>query len=451
MGKILRKRLPETLDITPINFVFTVPAIWGHQAQQATKMAAKLAGFCSRESDTLSLVSEPEAAAMYVLKAMHAANFSRITTQAMPSLKTGDNFVVCDAGGGTVDLISYKVEEVQPSFRLKEAVVGTGAKCGSSYIDEAFLQLLRQKIGPEFDNDQVWSKKDIGRGSSLMKHFDSIKRSFGQTTNNQWFIDLPVSIANDESNGIIDNELEFTAEELQSLFDPVVGKVVRLVEDQVYNVEKTGQRVSAIFLVGGFGESQYLYECLVEWANKLNPPLPVVNPKESWSAIMRGAIVHQLHPAVRSRRLRQHYGFSCHFPYEPDKHDFNNTFICPFNGRLVKNTILWGGNLGDDCTEETGVEFSVSWNIKESDSICKVVLFASKAEEAPDYSTDLSTIHFDIPNLDFTDLPSAYELTGEKVYELTGTVKMKLASADVSFSVWRNGRRIGNATIAHET
>ncbi|KAF3289264.1 hypothetical protein TWF970_003044 [Orbilia oligospora] len=456
MEKILRRRIPETLDITPIHFIFTVPAIWGHQAQQATKMAAKLAGFCSRESDTLSLVSEPEAAALYVLKAMHAANFSRISTQATPALKTGDTFVICDAGGGTVDLISYEVEEVQPSFKLREAAVGTGAKCGSSYIDQAFLELLRQKLGPEFDDEQIWNKKDIGRGSNLMKTFDLIKRSFGQTTNDMWFIELPVNVANDEENGIYDNELEFTAEELQGLFDPVVERIVRLVQDQVQCINNTGKVVSAIFLVGGFGESHYLYQSLVEWANQYHISLPVINPRESWSAIMRGAIVRELHPAVRSRRLRQHYGFSCNSHYDPRKHKLRDTYMSPFGGRRVKNTIKWGGHLGDDCTETTDIVFPVHWTIDGSKTRIRCKLYASKAVHAPGYLTDLSvfsigTIYTDISTVNFAELPCAYDEDGDLVYRFDTEVRMRLASADVSFSIWRNDKRIGNATITHET
>jgi molecular chaperone DnaK (HSP70) len=41
------------------------------------------------------LVSEPEAAMLHALKTVQPQN-----------LKVGDNFVICDAGGGTVDLIA---------------------------------------------------------------------------------------------------------------------------------------------------------------------------------------------------------------------------------------------------------------------------------------------------------------------------------------------------------
>jgi len=69
--KTLRQRLIRTLDNTPIQFVLTTPAIWSHEAQNATCQAAKDAGFTSRAGDTLTMVSEPEAAASYCLKEIY--------------------------------------------------------------------------------------------------------------------------------------------------------------------------------------------------------------------------------------------------------------------------------------------------------------------------------------------------------------------------------------------
>jgi molecular chaperone DnaK (HSP70) len=62
----------------------------------------------------VTLIKEPEAAALYT---MHSLDFT---------LSPGDAFVLCDAGGGTVDLISYEVEAVSPRLQLKEVVPGTG-------------------------------------------------------------------------------------------------------------------------------------------------------------------------------------------------------------------------------------------------------------------------------------------------------------------------------------
>ena len=42
------------------------------------------------------------------------------------SQKVGDAFVLCDAGGGTVDLISYEITKLEPRLELKELVTGKG-------------------------------------------------------------------------------------------------------------------------------------------------------------------------------------------------------------------------------------------------------------------------------------------------------------------------------------
>lgn len=68
---ISKRITDETLQITPLEFWFTVPAIWSDQAQDATRRAACLAGFgqsLSRPNDKIFLITEPEAAALASLQ-----------------------------------------------------------------------------------------------------------------------------------------------------------------------------------------------------------------------------------------------------------------------------------------------------------------------------------------------------------------------------------------------
>ena len=75
-----------------------------------SKKAAQSAGI-----GPVKLIKEPEAAALYTLHYM-----------GDKGLDVGDAFVICDAGGGTVDLISYEIMSLQP-FELKELVKASGA------------------------------------------------------------------------------------------------------------------------------------------------------------------------------------------------------------------------------------------------------------------------------------------------------------------------------------
>lgn len=63
----------------------------------------------------LTFVQEPEAAALATLK--------RIDGRC--DIQDGDSFVVCDCGGGTVDLIAYKVNSTEP-MAVTELVKGSG-------------------------------------------------------------------------------------------------------------------------------------------------------------------------------------------------------------------------------------------------------------------------------------------------------------------------------------
>jgi hypothetical protein len=65
--KHLERDYPKILGLTPINFWFTMPAIWSDEAQIKTLSAAEKGGFGSRKGDEVSMITEPEAAALATL------------------------------------------------------------------------------------------------------------------------------------------------------------------------------------------------------------------------------------------------------------------------------------------------------------------------------------------------------------------------------------------------
>ena len=70
MDELERHISHETLSITPLEFFFTLPAIWSDRAKGETASAARRAGFGSLHGDKIGFVKEPEAAAVTVLKKM---------------------------------------------------------------------------------------------------------------------------------------------------------------------------------------------------------------------------------------------------------------------------------------------------------------------------------------------------------------------------------------------
>lgn len=137
----------------------------------------------------MTLIKEPEAAALHV---MHALDFS---------MAAGDAFVVCDAGGGTVDLISYEVSALMPKLELKELVPGKGGMAGSLGLNQRFVEAVKTLVGDDQWND-LRKTKGLWRAE---KHFDrEVKKSFRGDDGEEYFINFPMADLMDDP----DNDLE---------------------------------------------------------------------------------------------------------------------------------------------------------------------------------------------------------------------------------------------------
>jgi hypothetical protein len=98
--------------------------------------------------DRLKIITEPEAAAVHCA---HLTDLHR--------LRPSQNFVVCDAGGGTVDLAVYKVKVPSKTesmvltifqiigqttdLEIAEIAARSGANCGSLFLDLRFRELVK--------------------------------------------------------------------------------------------------------------------------------------------------------------------------------------------------------------------------------------------------------------------------------------------------------------------
>lgn len=46
-------------------------------------------------------------------------------------------------------MISYTIEQLEPTLQVKEAAPGSGALCGSTYLNRRFKEFLVSKLGQE--------------------------------------------------------------------------------------------------------------------------------------------------------------------------------------------------------------------------------------------------------------------------------------------------------------
>ena len=113
-----------------------------------------------------------------------------------------------------------------------------------------------------------------------------------------------------------------TAVEMKEIFEPVVGKVVKLVEGQIH---ATKSKITAVLLVGGFGQNNYLKERL----RGSFKDLVVLQPTNAQTAVVRGAVMMGLARSnsklaavgLVSRAARKHYGIELGTAFKEGKHD----------------------------------------------------------------------------------------------------------------------------------
>ncbi|KAI7884680.1 hypothetical protein K492DRAFT_221324 [Lichtheimia hyalospora FSU 10163] len=283
-------------------YCLTVPALWSDKAKHTMRQAAVLAGLVqpSDPSDRLVLISEPEAAALYCEQTMDAA------------LQPGDRTMVCDAGGGTCDLIVFEMSETQ---RLCEVTKGIGESCGSVFLDERYRTWLIQTLGQDII-DQLPPREM----NDLMDQFiDVIKPEFDGFEDH--YVTLPRSVPLDqlppaahEQDGCLDEgTIKLPAQVLkQDIFDPVVDNLslIRQQYDQIPD-----GRLTYLMLVGGFGSSNYLYQRIQETFTEFDK---VVSPAERAAlAVVRGAALYGLNPQrIQARVSRRTYGINAGLPFD---------------------------------------------------------------------------------------------------------------------------------------
>ncbi|KAK7757503.1 hypothetical protein SLS62_000518 [Diatrype stigma] len=303
----IRKFHFRATDDYPVHFILTVPAIWSERSTQRTIRALQQARGFPKGKDaaaaTVSVVSEPEAAAIYTL---HKAD--------RHDLKVGDTFLVVDAGGGTVDLVTYRVEALRPTLEVTETAPGSGGMCGSQMLNSRFQQFLDAKLGEaEGYDDEVREE--------AVDHFElDTKRKFRTAAipHETYYIPLP-GVARNEALGIKrPGRMFLKATEMHQIFEPIVSDVIRLVKEQII---ASNAPVRKIMLVGGFGQSEYLKEriqaAVQTRSQQQQQPIEIIQPEYAWQSVVQGAVLKGLsthstkgvtHVRVKARAARKHYG-----------------------------------------------------------------------------------------------------------------------------------------------
>lgn len=118
-----------------------------------------------------------------------------------------------------------------------------------------------------------------------MDHFEQRKKDFSHSNASRRAHRIPLFIPGLKHSSSTEKFYEkrsssilLTHEDFKQLFDPVVKKILALIDDQVYRTKKNGETpITTIVLVGGFASSPYLRESIQHWcdANEMRLTTPM--------------------------------------------------------------------------------------------------------------------------------------------------------------------------------
>ncbi|KAJ9133270.1 Hsp70 family protein-like protein [Pleurostoma richardsiae] len=327
-----------------LEIVLCVPAIWTSKACREMQAAvakamsrARIQGvdIQNKSIENLFLVSEPEAAAAYVLE---------LNREIIP----GDTFVLLDAGGGTVDATTFTVTQTTPLRLSEEVVEPSGGLHGSSFINEAFRKHLRELIKEERYLEQGLETLDGIVEKYMIAEFEyKIKRNFDYTVaNGRKRVQIPYLRDNPE-RGISRSSFWIPMSKIKEMFLDCLRGVAKVMEEQIDGARRKGVRVDKVILVGGFAASpslkKFLERRLRDYSENNNCRISLISPSDTTTAVASGAVLRALNKENGpSRKARSSYGILRTEPYGEYPEHKGPVYNDPQDGlRYIKDTIDW--------------------------------------------------------------------------------------------------------------
>ncbi|EED18605.1 conserved hypothetical protein [Talaromyces stipitatus ATCC 10500] len=228
----------------------------------------------------LSLLSKPEAAALYSLRAIQSNTIK--------------------------DLLLYHVQDLSP-LRLKGVVEGSGDGCGSIILDEHFEQFLENLPG-----FQAFELLPEHTGNAALQYWqDSIEPRYTRTDQEDdqddvgWELPL-LGLPNQPLIGLEGGFLQLS-DAASNMPCATPGE----------KGQDGGHPLKAILLVSGLGGCEYLNHRLC----KANPKITILQPPDAWQALVSGAVLRGLEGnLVQSCLARCHYGINIQEDYDAARH-----------------------------------------------------------------------------------------------------------------------------------
>lgn len=281
------------------SYIVTVPNGWEIAQQQLLRQACIAAQLVTPDrGDSIRFVTEAEA----------SINFCAMNPAATGDWldRPGQSLIVCDAGGGTIDISTYEVTNTYPAIEVRENGVSDCILGGSATVDHRAMVYLQERLkGTRWDNPE-----DL-RG--LRQAFaSSIKETFMSAEQEQILLPIGSSSENDANIRLRRGKLVFTGKEIGRFFEPSIAATAASIRQRVQTTSQGGAPTT-VAMVGGFSESLYFRR---ELQNRLGSLVQLCKPDESTAkAVASGALVWVIDGVVGSRVSRHSFGIKCSTVY----------------------------------------------------------------------------------------------------------------------------------------
>ncbi|KAM5344569.1 hypothetical protein ACJ41O_013104 [Fusarium nematophilum] len=269
----------------PLDIALTHPAEWGYEPLNKLYRAA-MGAFHKQLFPTIRnvyLISEPEACALFTVQQL----IHKMENNLIP----GECFVICDAGGGTVDLATYRIDNIDP-MEISRVGPGTGANCGATLIERALVRWLKAiTTNLDISDDEVGTGGHFiltPQRKTLLNRFSRFKHQFSGSETNVLTLASSIRVKPETpgfKNGLL------TIDPMKGFFKESVDGTIRLIVKQVEGAMARGETVTRIFMSGGLSQSDYLFRKVQDWARDSPTEMAVTRPEECWTAVAQGSVL----------------------------------------------------------------------------------------------------------------------------------------------------------------
>ncbi|KAG2212328.1 hypothetical protein INT47_001688 [Mucor saturninus] len=128
-------------------YVLTVPATWVDKdilMMRDIAIKANLIDASHDPEERLIIIDEAHAASLFCKR-----EYCMMDDGSTSKLSQGERYMVCDAGGGTVDLATYECtgsEHESPKISHCQLALESGGYCGSTFLDKNMERYLRDHV-----------------------------------------------------------------------------------------------------------------------------------------------------------------------------------------------------------------------------------------------------------------------------------------------------------------